>query len=109
MSESGKDVGGNSSPNPHPGNLNLDNDLETHSTDGGHSQKRPLSYSDGSTPPSQGPGKNIDVTDSIQKRDATKSLSNFIKPLYPSLQDRKGVEDASEYGTVPIKPSIPSF
>ena len=64
MSESGKGVGGNSTPNPHPGNLNLDNDLETHSTNGGHSQKRPLSYSDGSTPPSQGPGKNIDVTDS---------------------------------------------
>ena len=65
MSEPRKEVDGNSTPgNSTPGNSNLDNDLVTNSTDGDKNLKRPLGYSDGSTPPSQGPGKNIDVTDS---------------------------------------------
>ena len=100
MSSPGKDVDRNSNPgNSTPENSDLDKDLVTNGTDGDKGLKRNLTYSDGSTPPSQGPGKYTDVTDSSQKREAMKPLSNFIKPLYPSVQDRKGVEDASEYGT----------
>ena len=100
MSSPGKGVDRNSNPgNSTPENSDLDKDLVTNGTDGDKGLKRNLTYSDGSTPPSQGPGKYTDVTDSSQKREATKPLSNFIKPLYPSVQDRKGVEDASEYGT----------
>ena len=99
MSTSGNGVDRNSIPGDStPKNTDLDKDLITIGTDDDRGQKRALTYSENSTPPNQGPGKYTDVTDSSQKREA-KPLSNFIKPLYPSVQDRKGVEDASENGT----------
>ena len=85
-----KSIPGGSSPK----NTDINSDLK----DGERGLKRALTGSDGSTPPGQGREKITDTTNSSQKREA-KSLSNFIKPLYPTVQDRKGVENASEYGT----------
>ena len=96
MSKSGNGVASNSiSGDSPPKNTDINSDLK----DSERGTKRDLTFSDGSTPPGQGREKITDTTNSSQKVREAKSLSSFIKPLYPTVQDRKGVEDASEYGT----------
>ena len=96
MSKSGNGVASNSiSGDSPPKNTDINSDLK----DSERGTKRDLTFSDGSTPPGQGREKITDTTNSSQKLREAKSLSSFIKPLYPTVQDRKGVEDASEYGT----------
>ena len=49
----------------------------------------------------QRPEKRPDLSDSNSKRKKAEATTQkaFIKPLYPSQEDRKGTEDASERGT----------
>ena len=77
--------------------LRPENDLVNQGTNSENSSKRPLSTNSDESPPHSHPHQ--DVTNSNSKRMTSQHLSNFIKPIYPSQPDRKGIEDASEHGT----------